>query len=497
MSGNHYDIFIIGGGINGAGVARDASGRGYKVALVEQKDFASATSSASTKLIHGGLRYLEQYAFKMVREALIERDVLWRIAPHLVQPIRFILPSNNKQHPNWMVRAGLFLYDHLGGTHNFPKAVSVSFAATAYNPLQNKYRKGFEYSDAAVDDSRLVIANLRDAHENGATILPRMELIEARAINKKWVLTVRNTQTGAIITYSASYLVNMAGPWLGKIWDEVLKFSDPAPLRLIKGSHIVTRALYPHKSAYLLQNEDGRVILMRPYQKDFTLIGTTDIEYDGDLGKISITQEEIDYLINAVGKYFSKPITRQDIISTYAGVRPLFNNNKQNAQSVTRDYLLKERIEAGGAPLLTAFGGKITVYRKLAEDAMAYIEKSLGPREKGAWTASKNLPGGAFDYRNFDALVKKVADFLPFLTTRTHERLALAYGSDVFKIFSGKKETLGKHFGHELYAEEVDWLKNFEWAKTAEDVLWRRTKLGLLFTPAESQELESFLVDCG
>ncbi|WP_208431671.1 glycerol-3-phosphate dehydrogenase [Bartonella schoenbuchensis] len=491
----HYDLFIIGGGINGCGVARDAVGRGFSVGLAEMNDLASGTSSASTKLIHGGLRYLEHYEFGLVREALKEREIIWCMAPHIVRPLRFILPYHQKMRPAWMLRFGFFLYDYLGGwNQKLWRSKKVDFSKEFSTPLQKIYNKGFEYSDATVDDARLVIANARDAKKRGADIKVRTEVLSLKIEEQKWLITLHDKLNNQEYCVSASYVANMAGPWVNHILSNVLNYKKHSPVRLVKGSHIVVPSLYTHDRAYIFQNNDGRIIFAIPYQEEFTLIGTTDCDYQGDLTDIRISNAEINYICAAANEYFAQPILRENIIWSYSGVRPLYDNGATKAQETTRNYVLKE-VGVGSAPrILNLYGGKITTYRKLAEDVMKFVEKALG--FKGvAWTINSVLPGGDFPCDQLGMIEKKIALLLPDLDAFTWRRLARSYGTEALIIFANGKADRGKDFGHGLYEVEVKWLMEKEWAKTCEDVLWRRSKLGLLLNKQETDVLAAYIED--
>ncbi|WP_062119756.1 glycerol-3-phosphate dehydrogenase [Aureimonas sp. AU40] len=484
-----FDVFIIGGGINGCGIARDAAGRGYSVGLAEMNDLASGTSSWSTKLIHGGLRYLEHYEFRLVREALAEREVLWRIAPHIVRPLRFVLPYHKGLRPAWLLRLGLFLYDHIGGRRQLPATSGVDLAGPLGAPLKTGFTKGFEYSDARVDDARLVVLNARDAEARGAEIMVGTEVTEARREGALWRIRLRDRRAGGterVVT--ARFLVNMAGPWVDRVIQRALGQSEARHVRLVQGSHIVTRKLFHHDRAYIFQNADQRIVFAIPYERDFTLIGTTDRDYDGDPAKVAITDEESDYLCRAASDYFERPVTRADIVWTYSGVRPLFDDGASKAQEATRDYVLKVEGDAarGEAGLLNGFGGKITTYRKLAEDALERIGERIGA--KGApWTGSRPLPGGDFATDGVGAIEAELSRLAPALDQATVSRMVSAYGRDALGIAGNG---LGRDLGHGLFEAELGWLVEREWARTAEDVLWRRSKLGLRFSPAEVEALE-------
>ncbi|WP_182084893.1 glycerol-3-phosphate dehydrogenase [Aureimonas sp. ME7] len=486
-----FDVFIIGGGINGCGIARDAAGRGYSVGLAEARDLSSGTSSWSTKLIHGGLRYLEHYEFRLVREALMEREVLWRIAPHIIRPLRFVLPHHAGLRPRWLLRLGLFLYDHLGGRKALPAARSVTLAGPLGAPLKPEFTKGFEYSDAKVDDNRLVILNARDAAAHGAEILVRTKVVAARPVDGLWRITLEDAETGLRREVAARFLVNAAGPWV----DHVLRTSAGRPeahnIRLVQGSHIVMRRLFDHDRAYIFQNADGRIIFSIPYDSDFTLVGTTDQDFEGDPADAAITDAEIDYLLQAAGEYFAKPLAREDIVWSFSGVRPLFDDHATKAQEATRDYVLK--VDGDDAPLLNIFGGKITTYRRLAEDALGHIGHRLGERGQ-SWTGNAPLPGGDFPVEGVAALEDRLSALASGLSKATISRLVAAYGTDALTLAEQVNGDWGADLGHGLSEREVDWLVGREWARSTEDILWRRSKLGLRFDAEQTASLEAYLV---
>jgi glycerol-3-phosphate dehydrogenase len=463
-----FDLSIIGGGINGCGIARDAAGRGLSVLLVEQGDLAGATSSASTKLIHGGLRYLEHYAFRLVHEALAEREVLLRAAPHLIRPMRFILPHHAGLRPQWLIRTGLFLYDHLGGRKILPGTTTLDLRKDT--TLRAEYTKGFEYSDCTVDDSRLVILNARDAVARGADIRTRTRCLGARRTDGIWHLSLEGGTTE-----TARVLVDAAGPWVTRAIGE----TTSRRVRLVKGSHIVVPRLHTDERSYILQNTDGRVCFMIPYQQDFTLIGTTDEDYHGDPADVSCTDEEAHYLCAAVGAYVRTAPSPSNIVWRYAGVRPLLDDGTSKAQEATRDYVLELNSDA----VLSVFGGKITTYRRLAEATMTKLAP-LFPGLRGNWTAGAALPGGDFPWDGVDRLRADIANRYPFLATATIRRIVHAYGTQSAEVLGDahKLEDLGQCFGADLTEREVDWLIRHEWARTAEDVLWRRSKVGLRMT---------------
>ncbi|MDW9595833.1 glycerol-3-phosphate dehydrogenase [Sinorhizobium meliloti] len=489
-----FDVFVIGGGINGCGIARDAAGRGYSVALAEMSDFASGTSSGSTKLIHGGLRYLEHYEFRLVREALMEREVLWAMAPHVIWPMRFVLPFHKGgPRPAWLIRLGLFLYDHIGGRKLLPATKTLDMTRDpAGAPLKRLFTKAFEYSDGWVDDARLVVLNARDAADRGARIMARTRVVSARREGGRWAIEIESTETGARETMRARMLVNAAGPWVDRVLSEAVGNNDVRNVRLVQGSHIVVKKKFDDPRAYFFQNPDGRIMFAIPYQDEFTLIGTTDRDFSGNPVDVRINDAEIDYLCRAASEYFSDPVGREDIVWTYSAVRPLFDDGASKAQEATRDYVL--RVENGDAPLLNVFGGKLTTYRRLAESALEKIGETIG--EKGRkWTAVSHLPGGDFPAAGYDDEVAKLRMRYPFLTASHARRLVRLYGTRAAQLLgnAASEADLGKHFGADLYAAEVDWLIVQEWALRAEDVLWRRTKLGLKFSRAQTAELEEYM----
>ncbi len=494
-----FDLVIVGGGINGAGIARDAAGRGLRVLLVERDDLASHTSSWSSKLIHGGLRYLEYYEFRLVREALIEREVLLAAAPHIIWPLTFVLPHSPEQRPAWLIRLGLFLYDHLGGRKVLPGSSSVDLAAPGPygEPLQDWVTRGFTYSDCWVMDSRLVVLNAMDAKERGATILTRTECRGARRADGRWLVELGDTQTGAQRQVTSRALVNAAGPWVSRFLADGLGYDTATKrVRLVKGSHLVVPKLYDAAHPYILQNTDKRVVFVIPYEDDYSLIGTTDIEYDGDPRAVSITEGEIDYLCAVVNRYFKRQVSAADIVWTYAGVRPLFDDASGNASAVTRDYIFD--LDGGGEtpPLLSIFGGKLTTYRKLAEHAMARLAPLLDCRG-GDWTATVPLPGGDLPGGDFAAFLGTFQADHPWLPAPLATRLARAYGSRAKRLVAGRQglNDLGQNLGGDLYEAELDYLVAEEWATTAEDVLWRRSKLGLHLDDAAKARVEAWFRD--
>jgi len=478
-----FDLAVIGGGVNGAGIARDAAGRGLKVLLVEQGDLAGATSSASTKLIHGGLRYLEHYEFRLVREALAEREVLLRAAPHIVWPLRFVLPHHGGLRPWWLVRLGLFLYDHLGGRKILRPSRSIDLRTDPTGaPLRAEYTRGFEYSDCGVDDARLVMLLARDAANRGAEIRTRTRCLGARAVDGVWRLRL-----GDGTECAARALVNAAGPWVSQVLSEVLGRAAPTRVRLVKGSHIVVRRLFAHDRCYTFQNRDGRVDFAIPYEQGFTLIGTTDEDYAGDPTQVEASEAEETYLREAVSAYLRRPIEPGDVVWRYAGVRPLRDDGATKAQEATREYVLELE---GKPPLLSVFGGKITTHRRLAEAAMARLAPFF-PGLGGAWTASAALPGGDFPWDGMAALREATQRRYAFLPENTVHRLVRSYGTLVPTVLgdAARMEDLGVRFGTDLTEREVTWLRTAEWARSAEDVLWRRSKLGLRFSADQATAL--------
>ncbi len=485
-----YDIAIIGGGVNGCGIARDAIGRGAKVVLFEADDLARGTSSASTKLIHGGLRYLEYYEFRLVREALQERDVLWGMAPHIIWPLRFVLPHRRDMRPAWLLRAGLFLYDHIGGS-SLPKTRTLDLRRDAAGePLRGDLARAFEYSDGWVEDARLVVLNARDAAERGAAIHTRTRVTAAERAGGQWRVRAEK-QDGSVVEVTAKVLVDSSGAWIGGVTGGK---GERRPVRLVKGSHIVVPQLFAHDRPYIFQNADKRIVFAIPYERDFTLIGTTDVDYTGDPAEASASPEEIDYLCASVNRYFSRRIGPEDVVWSYAGVRSLYDDGASSAQEATRDYVL-QLDETDGAPLLSVFGGKITTYRRLAEAAIAKLKNHLPALAAPSWTGGAPLPGGDFPKEAFGPQVASLRARYPFLDQGLARRLVRAYGTRAKRIVDGAQSMadLGRVFGANLTEREVLYLMDQEWAATAEDVLWRRTKLGLRLTPAQAAALDAYM----
>jgi glycerol-3-phosphate dehydrogenase len=496
-SGVTFDIAIIGGGINGCGIARDAAGRGWSVYLCEKGDLASSTSSASSKLIHGGLRYLEHFRFRLVRKALIEREVLWRIAPHIIWPLRFVLPHHKDLRPAWMLRLGLFLYDHLGGRRLLPPTRTLRLVGDAAGePLKPQYTLAFEYSDCWAEDARLVVLNARDAADKGAVIASRTRCISGDRDRGLWTLTTRDERSGHISEIRARTLVNAAGPWVSEVLQSALHIPTPTATRLVKGSHIVVRRLFHHDRCYILQNKDRRVFFVMPFERDYTLIGTTDIDYSGDLDAVQVSPREIEYLCDAASSYFRVPVAVDQVLWSYSGVRPLYDDGASEAQEATRDYVLKLDAAEQSPALLSIFGGKITTYRRLAEAALAILSRHLPPaRRPAGWTSQEPLPGGEFPTDGFDTLVSQTAAHYPFLARDTVRRLVRAYGTRA-EVLLGEAKTLsdlGRTFGADLTEAEVLYLVKNEWATGAADIIWRRSKLGLRMSGDEIQDLQGYL----
>jgi len=493
VSDKPYDIAIIGGGVNGCGIARDAAGRGLRVFLAEKNDLACGTSSASTKLIHGGLRYLEHYEFRLVRESLIEREVLLSMAPHIIRPLRFVLPHQTGLRPAWLIRIGLFLYDHLGGRKLLAPCRSLDLRRDpAGEPLKPGLVKGFEYSDCWVEDARLVVLNAMDASRLGADIKVRTEVVQASRQDDRWLVEVEDRETGRHDTITARMLINAAGPWISDVISQRIVADARSKTRLVKGSHIVVPRMFDHDRAYIFQNPDRRIIFAIPYERDFTLIGTTDVDYQGDPANAAASPDEIAYLCRAVSEYFSAPIEPEQVVWTYSGVRPLYDDGASEAQEATRDYVLELEESDGEPPLLNIFGGKITTYRRLAEDALDKLGTHM--RNVGApWTRGTALPGGDFSVEGFEELVAGLARDNPLTEPALIRRLARTYGSCALEILAVMDP--GIHFGADLYQREVEYLVRTEWAMTAEDILWRRTKLGLRLSAEQVGHLDQWLVD--
>lgn len=512
------DLFIIGGGINGCGIARDAAGRGLSVALAEMNDLASATSSASTKLFHGGLRYLEYFEFRLVSEALKERETLLRAMPHISWPMRFVLPYSpdmrfesdtptsrllsvflpwmKGRRPAWLIRLGLFLYDHLGGRHILPGTTTVDLARdVAGPPLQDRFSTAYEYSDCWVQDSRLVVLNARDAQARGARIMTRTKVLSASRDGDIWRIDLLDQASGIRSTLRARLLVNAGGPWVGDILRNTARVDTNESVRLVRGSHIVTRKLFDHDKCYFFQGTDGRIIFAIPYEGDFTLIGTTDADHADPSLRPECTEAEQDYLLKFASAYFKRPVTADDVVWTYSGVRPLYDDGAKSATAATRDYVLSLNA-TDGAPILNVFGGKITTYRKLAEAALAKITPYF-PQATDGWTAGVALPGGDFPVDGVDALLAKIQGDYRFLDASWARRLLRCYGTQTHQVLGDATSAadLGRDFGATITAREIDWAIAHEWVRTADDYLWRRTKLGLRLTVDQADRLATYIAD--
>lgn len=491
MTGQVYDLAVIGGGVNGAGIARDAAGRGARVLLLERGDLAEGTSSASTKLIHGGLRYLEHYEFALVREALSEREVLWGVAPHIVWPLRFVLPHRPGLRPRWLLRLGLWLYDHIGGRKELPAARSVALARhPAGSALKPAYQHGFLYSDCWVDDARLVVLNARDAADRGADVLTRCEVTALQRQGDCWEIAAGQRK------FRARCVVNAAGP---RVLDLLSRAGEPTRqrMRLVRGSHIVVRKLFDHPFAYFFQLPDGRIFFAIPYEQDFTLIGTTDVDHTAGLDQVRASDEEIAYLCAGASEYFRIPVTPADVVWTYSGVRPLVDDGSGKPEAATRGYRFELDGGVDEAPLLSVFGGKITTYRHLAAEAIDRLVPLCPALEGHDWTGTAPLPGGDFGRHEAPLVAGRVEARYPFLGKSQAARLVRLYGTRATAILGEATvmADLGEHFGHGLTAAEVDYLIAREWARTAQDVLWRRTKLGLHFSPEETARLERYMME--
>ncbi|MEW2911404.1 glycerol-3-phosphate dehydrogenase [Leisingera sp. JC11] len=509
------DLFIIGGGINGCGIARDAAGRGLSVTLAEMNDLASATSSASTKLFHGGLRYLEYFEFRLVREALIEREVLLNAMPHISWPMRFVLPFHKDmrfdsetptskllttfmpwmkgRRPAWLIRLGLFLYDSLGKRGILPGTAKLDLEADpAGRPLKDKFKTAFEYSDCWIEDARLVVLNARDAQARGAEILTRTKVLSAERHADHWVITLQDQATGDTHQRRAKMLINAGGPWVADVLHQKLGQNSRENIRLVRGSHIVVPKLFDHGRCYFFQGTDGRIIFAIPYEEDFTLIGTTDADHADPDTAPECTESEQEYLINFASGYFNQPLKREDIVWTYSGVRPLYDDGASSATAATREYVLT--LDQAQAPLLNVFGGKITTYRKLAEAALAKIGEVF-PQLPADWTAGIALPGGDFAVADVEKLQSKLAADYPFLTPYGTRRLIRAYGTEAWEVLGEAKSAadMGQDFSATITARELDWAIAREWVRTGDDYLWRRTKLGLRLDEAQRAAVDAYI----
>jgi glycerol-3-phosphate dehydrogenase len=486
-----FDLLVVGGGINGAGIARDAAGRGLNVLLCEQHDLASHTSSSSTKLIHGGLRYLEYYDFGLVRKSLREREIVIRSAPHIVWPLRFVLPHDRNLRPAWMMRAGLFLYDHLAKRRLLPGSHTVDLRRhPAGAPLERHYRRGYVYSDAWVDDARLVVLTAVDAHEHGATVMTRTRCKSLRRENGAWTAILERGLEQSVVRARA--VVNATGPWVARFLDEASPVRAGHHPRMIKGSHIVVPRMFEHDYAYIFQHEDRRIVFAIPFEQDYTLLGTTDVEYRGDPARVAIDPEEVAYLCALANHYFARPLAATDVVWSYAGVRPLLDDRSQDPASITRDYRFE--LDAHGPPLLSIIGGKITTYRRLAEEALALLLPRLASGAR-PWTAGANLPGGDMPGASFADFDARLARDLPALEPTLRHRYARAYGTRIAKLLRGATHVgqLGEAVLPGLYRAEIDYLRREEWARTADDILWRRSRLGLHLPPQAVSTLATWL----
>lgn len=487
------DLIVIGGGINGAGIAADAAGRGLSVLMLEAKDLACATSSASSKLIHGGLRYLEHYEFRLVSEALAEREVLLKLAPHIAFPMRFRLPHQPHLRPAWMIRTGLFLYDHLGKRTSLPSSKGLRFGPESV--LKSSLTRGFEYSDCWVDDARLVLLNAQEVVVRGGEVRTRTQVTRAYRENGLWVVEAKNADTGEVFTWRAKGLVNATGPWVKHFFDNGLELKSPYGIRLIKGSHIVVPRVHNQPQAYILQNEDHRIVFVIPWMDEFSIIGTTDVEYNGDPHDVKIDDNEVNYLLKVYNDHFKKQLSKDDIVWTYSGVRPLCDDESDSPQAITRDYTLDVHDQDGKAPLLSVFGGKLTTYRKLAEHALEKLSgyyDNCGP----AWTKNGVLPGGDLgtDRDSYAAQLRRRFTWLPEALARRYVR---TYGTRAEQLIGTAQslEDLGEHFGHHLYEAELRYLVAEEWVVELDDAIWRRTKLGMWLDDAQKQRVAQWLAE--
>ncbi len=488
------DLLVVGGGVNGVGIARDAAGRGLGVFLCEMDDLARHTSSSSTKLIHGGLRYLENYDFRLVRHALREREVLLRAAPHVIWPLRFVLPYHKALRPKWLIRSGLFLYDHLGGRRLLPASHRIDLRRhPAGGSLKPKFAEGFEYSDCWVQDARLVVLNAMDARARGAEIRTRTRCCGIKRHTDHWIVDLEDGKTEERYQVRARALVNAAGPWVNEVLQMHSARHSKSRTRLIKGSHIVVPKLFDHEYPYIFQNQDGRVLFVIPFERDFTLIGTTDCEVHETPEAIGIDDEELTYICRAATEYMDRPVTPEDVVWSYSGVRPLYNDAAASAAKVTRDYMLD--LDTDGAPMLSVFGGKITTYRDLAQQAMGLLAGTMSGIPSMNWTADAQLPGGEIENADFDRFLEDCRRTYPWLQDDLVYDYARNYGTRITMILAGCEDTLslGRHFGGPLYEREVKYLMEHEFALTAEDVLWRRSKKGLRLTSEEAGDLDLWM----
>lgn len=491
------DLLVIGGGVNGAGIARDAAGRGLSVVLCEKDDLAQGTSSRSGKLVHGGLRYLEYYEFRLVREALIEREVLLESAPHIIWPMRFVLPHSPIDRPAWLVRLGLLLYDNLGGRKRLPGTRTLDLrAAPEGRSIRDEFVRAFEYSDCWVDDARLVVLNALDARAKGADIRVRTACTGLRRDGGVWTATLQDTRSGAASAVRARAVVNAAGPWVNRVIGEVAGINSKRSVRLVKGSHIVTRKFWDGPQAYLVQNTDKRVIFINPYEDDLALIGTTDIPYEGPPEAVAAEESEIDYLIKVVNRYFKRPLHRAEVLHSFSGVRPLYDDNAANPSAVTRDYIFDIDSRDGSAPLLSVFGGKITTFRRLSEQALDKLKPFL-PEMRGPWTRDAHLPGGDIPGADFDRFLAAVLERYPWLTPSLATHYARLYGTRVHDLLAGAGsiDDLGDRFGPDFHEREAVFLIETEWAASAEDIVERRTKHARHMSDEERRRFAAWCAD--
>ncbi|MBS0285759.1 MAG: glycerol-3-phosphate dehydrogenase [Proteobacteria bacterium] len=490
-----YDLIVIGGGINGAGIAADAAGRGLAVLLCEQNDLANATSSASSKLIHGGLRYLEYYDFSLVKSALRERKILYKTAPHLVKPMRFVVPYVNTIRSFWFIRLGLYLYDLLGASFIFKRSKAISLKPTTDNPLKRTLRKGFIYTDCFVDDARLVISNALRAKQYGAQIATRVKCVKAQRMQDYWQVHLQDCLSNEHYVVKAKALVNAAGPWVNAVIDNVLHLPSKNKIRLVKGSHIIVPKLHNREQAYVLQHKDARIVFVIPYLNQFSLIGTTDMDYQGNPAEVQINHQEKEYLCDIVSEYFHHPLKSEQIVDAWSGVRPLLDDSSANLSAINRGYKIEVQLDdKKSLPLINVFGGKLTTYRLLSEKVVDTLCPFF-PQAKSAWTAKRALPGGDLPERDFRLFLETLSQKYPWLPSFLLMRYAQTYGTLTYELLTGVNcvDDLGRDFGHGLYEKEIKYLIEQEWAKTADDILLRRSKLGFLMTADEKDKVRQWV----
>lgn len=495
LNNTNYEVVVIGGGINGTAIACDAAGRGLKVLLCEQHDLANATSSASSKLIHGGLRYLEQFEFRLVKESLREREILLKKAPHLVKPLEFVMPHTSYLRPKWMIRLGLKFYDTLSKRQILPGSKAINLHGNVYGtPLHTYYHKGFVYSDCFADDARLVISNAKHAHRLGATILTNTQCNDVQRTANNWQLSLNNQINSQKTIISCKVLINATGPWVNQFQNDIMKYTPQCGITLSKGSHIIVPKFYQGDHAYILQNFDKRIVFVIPYLDHYNIVGTTDAAFNGDPSHVSISDQEKNYLLDCLASYFVNSPKLVDIVWCYSGVRPLVSEQGENLSSITRDYRIMIDDTVMQAPLITIYGGKLTTHRRLAEITVKKLTRYF-PLLPSTWTADKPLPGGDIPNVDMKAFYDSIVREFPWLNHQFANRLVSAYGTELYQILQNSHALtdLGCHFGHDLYEKEVAYLVKNEWAYTAEDILWRRSKLGLRFTPAERDYLNNWL----